>query len=59
MEAGDEWYGEDGTYLGSFVEAQLITSDDGTTEAWAVIYMDANGDEQLEIVPKGEARSPK
>jgi hypothetical protein len=59
MEAGDPWHGESGDYLGSFVEAQLVTSDDGTTEAWAVIYMDANGDEQLEIVPKGEARGPK
>jgi hypothetical protein len=59
MEAGDSWYGEDGEYLGSFVEAQLVPSDDGTTEAWAVIYIDSNGDEQLELVPKGEVRSPK
>jgi hypothetical protein len=58
LAAGDAWYTADGDYLGTFVEAQKVTADDGT-EAWAVIYLDESGDEQLEIVDLGESRLPK
>lgn len=58
LAAGDAWYSPDGDYLGTFVEAQVVEADDGT-QAWAVIYLDEDGDEQLEIVDLGESRLPK
>ncbi len=58
LAAGDAWYSDSGDYLGTFVEAQKVVADDGT-EAWAVIYLDESGDEQLEIVDLGESRLPK
>lgn len=58
FEAGDIWPDADGDRQGSFVEAQKVEAEDGT-EAWAVIWLDDEGNEQLEIVELGENRSPK
>jgi len=59
FEAGDVWPDEDGDRLGTFVEAQIVTDPEDGTEAWAVVWLDDQGDEQLELVPLGANRVPK
>jgi hypothetical protein len=59
FEAGDVWPDEDGDRLGTFVEAQIVTDPEDGTDAWAVVWLDDQGDEQLELVPIGTSRVPK
>jgi hypothetical protein len=59
FEAGDVWPDEDGDRLGTFVEAQIVTDPEDGTEAWAVVWLDDQGDEQLELVPIESSRVPK
>ncbi len=55
----DQDYYLDGDRLGTFVEAQIVTDPEDGTEAWAVVWLDDQGDEQLELVPLGANRVPK
>lgn len=59
FEAGDVWPDENGDRMGTFVEAQKVSDPDTGTEAWAVIWLDDDGDEQLEIIPLDSSRVPK
>ncbi|NBU22547.1 MAG: hypothetical protein EBS38_01315 [Actinobacteria bacterium] len=59
FEAGDIWPDEDGDRMGTFVEAQKVSDPETGVQAWAVIWLDDDGDEQLEIIPIDSSRSPK
>lgn len=59
FEPGDIWPDENGDRMGAFVEAQKVTDPDTGVSAWAVIWMDDDGDEQLEIIPIDSSRVPK
>jgi hypothetical protein len=56
---GDAWYGEDGEYLGSISEIVEVPAEDGGEPGIAIVYVDADGIEQVEVVDKGTTRSPK
>lgn len=58
FEAGDVWPDEDGDRKGTFVEAQRVQAEDGS-DAWAVIWLDDEGNEQIDLVELGESRVPK
>ena len=59
FEPGDIWPDENGDRMGAFVEAQKVTDPATGTTAWAVIWMDDDGDEQLELIPLDSSRVPK
>jgi hypothetical protein len=59
FEAGDVWPDENGDRMGTFVEAQKVSDPETGAEAWAVIWLDDDGDEQLEIIPLDSSRVPK
>lgn len=59
FEAGDVWPDEDGDRKGTFVEAQIVADPEDGTQAWAVIWLDDEGNEQIELVPIGTTRVPK
>lgn len=56
---GDAWYSEDGDYLGSISDIVEVPADDGGEPGIAIVYVDADGIEQVEVVDKGTTRSPK
>lgn len=59
FEAGDVWPDENGDRIGTFVEAVKVSDDVTGREAWAVYWMDDDGDEQLEFVELDSSRVPK
>lgn len=59
LQPNDSFYGQDGEFLGVVVETQEVPAADGGEPGLAIIYIDENGDEQVEVVTKDEDRNPK
>jgi hypothetical protein len=57
--SGDPLYGKDGEFLGTVIDVEPVPAADGGEPGYAVTYLTPNGDENVEVLDKGELRSPK
>lgn len=57
--SGDPLYNEDGDYIGTVIAAQEVPAKDGGEPGIAVKYLDTDGSEKVEVLDRGEVRSPK
>jgi hypothetical protein len=59
LAAGDPLFSENGEYLGTVIDVTEVPSTEGGDPGYAITFLTPEGNESIEVLDKGEIRSPK